>query len=159
MVGDIVGDVTKAVPLLRRSHVPARRRQDQQQQQLGLRKLPERRTGWHGAVGQRGPQRIHSSYPPQAGGTPSRPSAYDVYRYELNTAALLSHAWRTARSARPRQAAASAIRSLDLRITRRTNTAIAARSSPRSSIVATRHRLIISTATSRRRRLPSRACS
>ncbi|TDW37035.1 putative Flp pilus-assembly TadE/G-like protein [Rhizobium azibense] len=34
----------------------------------------------------------HSSYPQQAAGTPSQPSAYDVYRYELTNPALISHA-------------------------------------------------------------------
>ncbi|MCW0000974.1 pilus assembly protein TadG-related protein [Pararhizobium sp. YC-54] len=32
-----------------------------------------------------------SSYPPTATGTPSQPSAYDVYQYELNSASLLNN--------------------------------------------------------------------
>ncbi|MFT2213410.1 TadE/TadG family type IV pilus assembly protein [Rhizobium giardinii] len=92
MVGDIVGDVTKAVPLGYGAAMSP----------LGGGKISSSNNWdyanyWSVAQGGTAPSvsavlSNHSSYPPQAGGTPSRPSAYDVYRYELNTAALLSHA-------------------------------------------------------------------
>lgn len=92
MVGDVVGDVTKAVPLGYGATMTA----------LGGGKVS---TGnnwnygsyWNVAQGGTAPSvsailSNYSSYPPTATGTPSRPSAYDVYRYELNNAARLSHA-------------------------------------------------------------------
>ena len=92
MVGSAVGDVTKAVPLGYGSAMST----------LGGGKISSS-NNWNYAnywsVAQGGtPPSVsailsnHSSYPPTATGTPSRPSAYDVYRYELNTPALLNHA-------------------------------------------------------------------
>lgn len=92
MVGNVVGDVTKAVPLGYGANMTA----------LGGGKIS---TGnnwnyanyWTVAQGGSAPSvsailSNYSSYPPTAAGTPSQPSAYDVYQYERNAAALLNHA-------------------------------------------------------------------
>lgn len=92
MVGSAVGDVTKAVPLGYGAAMTA----------LGGGKISSSNNWnyanyWTVAQGGTAPSvsailSNYSSYPPTATGTPSRPSAYDVYRYELNTPALLNHA-------------------------------------------------------------------
>jgi Flp pilus assembly protein TadG len=92
MVGSTVGDITKAVPLGYGAAMAP----------IGGGKISSGNNWQYGAywgVAQGGTTpsvstilSSHSSYPPQATGTPTQPSAYDVYRYELNNAALLNHA-------------------------------------------------------------------
>jgi len=92
MVGDTVGDVTKALPLGYGANMTP----------LGGGKISsgnDWQYGTYWGVAQQGwPTPTvstilsnYSSYPAQATGTPSQPSAYDVYRYELNDAALLGN--------------------------------------------------------------------
>lgn len=92
MVGNTVGDVTKAVPLGYGANMTS----------LGGGKISSGNDWnygnyWSVAQGGTAPSvsailSNYSSYPPTATGTPTQPSAYDVYRYELDTAALLNHA-------------------------------------------------------------------
>ncbi|RWX06849.1 hypothetical protein EHI42_31270 [Rhizobium hidalgonense] len=92
LVGSTVGDVTKAVPLGYGAAMSPL-----SGGQISTSNNWNYANYWTVAQGGTAPSvsailSNYSSYPPQAGGTPSRPSAYDVYRYELNTAALLNHA-------------------------------------------------------------------
>lgn len=92
MVGDVVGDATKALPLGYGASMTS----------LGGGKISSGNnwlynTYWNVAQGTAVPSvstvlSNYSSYPPQATGTPSQPSAYDVYRYELATPSFISHA-------------------------------------------------------------------
>ncbi len=144
MVGSAVGDVTKAVPLGYGSAMST----------LGGGKISSS-NNWNYAnywsVAQGGtPPSVsailsnHSSYPPTATGTPSLgppPTMSIVTNSTPRRYSTMPR--RTARSAIRRQAAASAIRDLPFRTTRRTSMAIVVRSSPRSSIAATKHRSAI----------------
>ncbi|MGO4623100.1 TadE/TadG family type IV pilus assembly protein [Ensifer sp. 2TAB8] len=90
--GGAIGDVTKAVPLGYGATMTA----------MGGGKISTANnwnynTYWNVAQGGSAPSVTavlsnYSSYPSGATGLPSRPSAYDVYRYELNNPSLISHA-------------------------------------------------------------------
>lgn len=89
MLGDTVGDVTKAVPIgygASMTSLPGGK--------ISSGNDWDYDTYWEVAHGPGAPStgdilNNHSSYP--AAGTPSQPSAYDVYRYELNDSTLLAH--------------------------------------------------------------------
>ncbi|WDZ80750.1 pilus assembly protein (plasmid) [Ensifer adhaerens] len=90
--GGTIGDVTKAVPLGYGATMTA----------MGGGKISSGNnwnytTYWNVAQGGAAPSVTavlsnYSSYPSGGASTPSRPSAYDVYRYELNNPSLISHA-------------------------------------------------------------------
>ncbi|OWV99931.1 TadE/TadG family type IV pilus assembly protein [Rhizobium sp. R693] len=92
MVGNIVGDQSKALPLGYGAAMTS----------LAGGKISsgnnwQYATYWNVAQGTTAPLAStilsnYSSYPAQAAGTPSQPSAYDVYRYELSNPTLISHA-------------------------------------------------------------------
>ncbi|MCA1405869.1 Tad domain-containing protein [Ensifer sp. IC3342] len=92
MVGDVVGDPSKAVPLGYGATMTA----------MGGGKISSGNnwqygTYWNVAQGTAAPSvstilSNYSSYPVQGGAGPSQPSAYDVYRYELANPALIGHA-------------------------------------------------------------------
>lgn len=92
MVGDAVGDPAQALPLGYGATMTA----------LAGGKISsgnnwQYSTYWGTAHGTTAPSvgtilGNSSSYPPQAAGTPSQPSAYDVYRYELANPALIAQA-------------------------------------------------------------------
>lgn len=91
MVGNTVGDITKAVPLgysAAMTPLGGGQISSGNNWQYG--------TYWNVAQGGSAPSvsailSNYSSYPPTATGTPTQPSAYDVYRYELNDALLLNN--------------------------------------------------------------------
>lgn len=92
MIDGTVGDVTKALPLGYGAAMTA----------IGGGKISSGNnwqfgTYWNVAQGGTAPSvsavlSSHSSYPAQGAAGPSQPSAYDVYRYELNNPTLISHA-------------------------------------------------------------------
>lgn len=91
-VGDTIGDITKAVPLGYGATLTA----------MGGGKISTGNnwnfaTYWNVAQGGTAPSVTavlsnYSSFPGNAASTPSQPSAYDLYRYELSNPSLISHA-------------------------------------------------------------------
>ncbi|MBZ7927151.1 pilus assembly protein (plasmid) [Ensifer adhaerens] len=92
LTGSTIGDVAKAVPLGYGATMTA----------MGGGKIStgnnwNYNTYWNVAQGGTAPSVTailsnHSSYPGSGASAPSKPSAYDVYRYELSNPSLLSHA-------------------------------------------------------------------
>ncbi|ARQ12958.1 Flp pilus assembly Tad-like protein (plasmid) [Rhizobium etli] len=101
MVGDVVGDATQALPLGYGAAMSS----------LSGGKISSGNnwnytTYWNVAQSTAAPSvstvlSNYSSYPPQATGTPSQPSAYDVYRYELANPSLINHASANGETGKP----------------------------------------------------------
>ncbi|ACP22537.1 conserved hypothetical protein (plasmid) [Sinorhizobium fredii NGR234] len=101
MSGSTVGDVTKALPLGYGASMGS----------LAGGKIStgndwQYNSYWNVAQGTSAPSvstilSNHSSYPSPTG-SPSQPSAYDVYRYELNNTALINHASASGETGAPR---------------------------------------------------------
>ncbi|WP_018235784.1 TadE/TadG family type IV pilus assembly protein [Ensifer sp. BR816] len=101
MSGSTVGDVTKAVPLGYGASMTS----------LAGGKISsgndwQYNSYWNVAQGSGAPSvstilSNHSSYPSPTG-SPSQPSAYDVYRYELNNSAMINHASASGETGAPR---------------------------------------------------------
>jgi hypothetical protein len=100
-VGEVVGDATKALPLGYGAGMTS----------LAGGKISSANnwqytTYWNVAQGTAAPSvstvlSNYSSYPAQAAGTPSRPSAYDVYRFELANPSLINHASANGETGKP----------------------------------------------------------